>query len=163
MADRRPALYLEGARVMGGKFRNFAGEARQYNNEGVRNFCVVIEDEDLAQQLLEDTWDIRVLAPREEGDRPLHYLPIEISYKSKSRPPKVVMVTERGKKTELDQESLSTLDYAEIISADLTINPWESTRRSGDPYIKAYLQEMYVTIEEDHWASKYDFDSAEEP
>ena len=63
------------------------------------------------------------------------------------------MVTRR-KKTKLDEENISALDYASIKEVDVIVTPfdWEVNGKSGT---KAYLQTMYVTINEDEFADKY--------
>lgn len=147
MAVRSKHVSIENARIC---FRNFSGKEGRFNPAGNRNFCVILDDE-LAKMMLDDGWNVKFLRPREEGDTPQPYVQVSVSYRN--IPPKVVLVTSHGKSI-LDEDSVGTLDWAEIENVDLTFSPypWEVNGKTG---VKAYLKTMYVTIAEDKFESKY--------
>lgn len=138
---------IENARIV---FRNFAGREGQYNREGDRNFGVLLP-EDVAKVMEEDGWNVKYLRPREEGDVPQPWVQVSVSYKG--RPPRVVMVTSRGRNT-LSEDLVEALDYADIANVDLILNPYEWIV-NGKSGVKAYLKSIFVTIEEDELERKY--------
>lgn len=146
-------IVMENARLI---FRNFEGREEKYNRKGDRNFGLIIEDPEVAQQLAEDGWNIKELTPKNNDDyddtpEVIYWLPVTVRFDNV--PPKVMLVTRR-KKTRLNEENINTVDYANIAKVDLTVTPydWEVNGKSGT---KAYLQTMYVTINEDEFADKY--------
>ena len=138
---------LEDARII---FRNFTGKEGRYNREGDRNFCVLL-DEDTAEAMEKDGWNIKALRSREEGDPEQPYLQVSVGFKI--RPPRIVLVTSKGRTT-LDEDVIDMLDWVDVKTADLTIRPYEWAV-GGKNGIKAYLKTLYVTIHEDPLDLKY--------
>lgn len=147
MAGKDGTLLMENARIL---FRNFAGREGMYNREGDRNFCVLLEDE-LAEQMAADGWNIKQLKPREEGDEPTPYVQVSVGYKY--RPPTIVMITSKGR-VHLSQDEVELLDWVDIKNVDLVIRPYEWAV-SGNTGIKAYVKSLFITIEEDPLELKY--------
>lgn len=131
-------------------FKNFSGKEGKFNPPGKRNFCVVLTPE-IANDLRADGWNVKESQSRVEGDDPLLYLPIAVAFGD--YPPKIILITSHGK-TKIGEDEVNTLDWADIETADVIINPYqyEVNGRSG---VKAYLKALYVTIREDQFESKY--------
>lgn len=142
-----PSFMIEDAQIL---FRNFAGKEGPFNIEGDRNFCVILEP-DMAAQMEKDNWNVRYLEAREEGDERVPYVQVRVSYKN--RPPRVVMMTSTAR-TNLTEDSIETLDWVDIQSVDLICRgfEWDINGKTG---VKAYLQSLFVKIEEDPLERKY--------
>lgn len=145
---RRNNVTLEDVRIV---FRNFSGKEGQYNREGDRNFAVLLPRE-VANDMAKDGWNIKELAPREEGDEPQAYLTVKVNFNGPN-PPQIVMVTSAGR-TVLGPEEVNILDWAEIRKSDLIVSPydWNVNGKTGRT---AYLHKIFVTIEEDELDLKY--------
>lgn len=144
-----PNLEIENATIL---WPNFAGKETRYNRAGDRNFCVIIDNPREAQNLSDYGWNIKIRSPRDEGDEPQHYIQVTVNFNFWKRP-EIYMITRNGKVL-LDEESVTSLDYADISHADIVIRPrvWDD---NGVQRIKAYLQELYVVVEESRFAAKY--------
>ncbi len=118
MTQKVENLLIENARIM---FRNFGGREQQFNSEGDRNFCRYL-DPRRAEDLLSRGWNVKYLRAREEDDEPQAYVQVAVNYK-KGRPPRVVIVTSRGR-LDLGADEVDMLDWADIKCADIIINPY---------------------------------------
>jgi hypothetical protein len=149
MADDNTVL-MEGVRII---FRNFEGKEGKYNKAGSRNFAVLLDDQ-IAEVMAGDDWNVKWLEPREDDEEETRqaYLPVEVAY-DRGRPPRIVMITSRGR-TNLGEDEVEMLDWADITNVDMIVRPyrWEVNGKTGT---KAYLQSMYITIEEDALERKY--------
>ena len=154
MPDATKTFMVEDARII---FRNFTGKEGQYNREGDRNFAVVLPA-DIADQMLRDGWNVRFLDAREEGDEPTAYISVAVNFSN--RPPRVVLLTSTSR-TQLDERSVEVLDWADIRTADLIARGYDWTV-NGKTGTKAYLQSLFVTIEEDALERKYAINNTEE-
>lgn len=147
MPDQVKTFMIEDARIV---FRNFSGKEDKYNREGDRNFSVILP-EDLAASMLADGWNVKALASREEGEPDTPYIQVAVNFKN--RPPRVVMITSTAR-TNLGEDSVEVLDWAEFATVDLICRgyEWDVNGKQGT---KAYLQSLFVTIEEDALERKY--------
>lgn len=130
-------LQIDDARII---FRNFSGEPSQYNREGERNFALVIPDQEIADALIEDGWNVKIKPPREEGDTPLMYLKVKVKFND--RGPHCHLVTGRNR-VKLDEDSISCLDKIYISSVDMDLRPYDWEVR-GETGRTAYLQSIRV-------------------
>lgn len=133
------------------KWTNFKGEENANNREGSRNFCLVIRDPEIAQQIAADGWNIKHHDPREDGDPDEYdYLPVFIRFDI--APPEIYLIKDGVASNEpLKEESIGSLDGKKYKHIDLEVVPyfWEYPKGSPNAKrgIKAMLSTMYIEPE----------------
>lgn len=157
MAKNIENIKIENARIV---FRNLSGKPDKFNPQGgKRSFSVVIEDHEFANELKREGWNIKQFNPSPDSDEePAHFISVKVSYNN--IPPHIYLCTSKNK-TLLNEDTVGQLDYAEISNVDIVITPYqyEMSGRSG---ISAYVKTMYVTVVEDEFASKYEYDDLDD-
>lgn len=141
---------IENARII---FRNFSGAADKFNREGDRNFAVVIPDQEIADMLIADGWNVKIKDPREgyEDEGPFMYLQVAVRFNN--RGPGVYL--ESGNNVQrLNEDTVDMLDEINIVSVDMDIRPhdWEVNGKTGR---KAYLQSISVRQDVDRFGARY--------
>lgn len=153
--DGKHTLIIEGAQIF---YKNFSGRPTEYNREGDKNFCVYIDNEELANEMINDGWNIR----NTNSEEPRYYTAVKINYDNEYYVPEVYKINSRNKKELLKKDTIACLDSADIANIDILISA--STNSTTCKYaLKGYVKEMYVTINESRLAQKYaELESPEE-
>lgn len=167
--DLNNMLRIEGAEIWA---LNFSGRANPpYNREGDRNFCCEF-DVELGDLLKEEGWNVKYHRDHDTDEPISAYINVSVNYKvgnPKLRPK--IYVISGSKKTLLNEDTVGAVDGYDIVTnangrmiADIEIRPRAWEMNDGKKGIKAYLSEMYITINESKFAQKYaDFESDENP
>lgn len=149
----RGILQIDDARII---YRNFAGAASKFNREGDRNFSIVIPDQEMADALVNEGWNVKIKAPREDGDVPFMTLPVKVKFND--RGPNVYLQT-GNRMNRLDEDSIACLDQIDIVSVDLDVRPYDWVLYEGTKDEKrgrsAYLQSIKVVQDVDRFASRF--------
>lgn len=151
----RDILQIDDARII---YRNFAGRGDKYNREGDRNFAVVIPDEEMANELTNLGWNVKIKPPRDMNGNvdpdatPFMFLPVKVKFND--RGPNVYLKT-GNVQNRLDEESVGLLDNIDIIGVDLDIRPydWDVNGKEGRT---AYLQSIRVIQDVDRFSGDDD-------
>lgn len=149
------SIRIKDAKILYGRFRNFSGRPTAFDRieDGkevyTRTFCVEVRDNDDAYEygnaplrisdLIADGWNVKTLNPKEEGDEPIHYIQVKVQFGK--IPPKIVQRTSAGE-SNLDEDTVGSLDWADIVQAKLIIRPYNYAPGK----ISAYLKTMFVTV-----------------
>lgn len=157
MAKLQKKIAIENANI---GWTNFGGAPTQYKPAGVHTFTIFLED-DIAHKLEDQGWNVRWRESKYDEDaEPFPTLEVTLSY-NPNRPefdPEVFRVC-GNRMTKLDREALGILDrdcrQNMVENVDLGIRSYEWSRPDGTHGVKAYLDFIYVTVEQDPFAEKY--------
>ena len=141
-------LQIDDARII---YRNFRGEGSKYNREGDRNFAVIIPNQEIADKLIEEGWNVKIKPPRDEEEDPFIFLPVKVKFNGNG--PHIYIQSGRSM-VKLDEETVEQIDDLDISSVYLDIRPyeWEVNGKTGKT---AYLQSMKVVQRIDRFAAEF--------
>ena len=133
------------------KFPNFAGDAMRYNHAGDRNFVVKIEDQEIADALIDAGYNVSIKTNPNEGEPPYMNLKVKVKFNpGYERNGPFIYIVSRGKKTRLfpgvgEDDPLRDLDKIRIDYADMDIAPnyWRDDM-TGEQRVTAYLRSICV-------------------
>lgn len=132
-------------------FRNFEGRAGQYNKEGDRNFCVLLDPEDAAY-LENEGFNVQHFHPRDDRPEDIPQAFMRLIVRFDRIPPKIVLITSKNR-TVLTEESVGSLDRIRVDHVHVAIHP--RLNRNGKYKYTGYLRELYVYVMESYLENKY--------
>lgn len=154
-------MVIKDAMLLSRPYRNFEGRPNDYNPAGgSREFGVVIDDPELAQELAGDNWNIKTITNRDGREylygvkadgRDLNWMPVKVKYKKldgkPTIPPKIEIKTTNNVLF-YEEDNVKELDNADLMDVSLLINPSRKVT-NGKPYTTAYLNRMRATLLDD--------------
>ena len=141
VGNGRTKLGIDNAKIC---HKNFDGSNDPYD-QGL-GFSVIIPNEETKELLVNDVnqlgagWNVKIRAPREEGDTPFMHLPVKIRI-SETRPQ--IFVRTGNKTIQMSPMDIGRLQRMNISSVDLDISPNDGDFH-GRPYRSAYLDAIWV-------------------
>lgn len=156
MPRNRETVTIRDAAII---FKNFTGEAKKFNAEGIRNFSVLLGEKD-ALELEAKGWNVKGLRRQEEDEEQNYHLKVAVNFAKK--PPRVWLVsnvdptTGIGRnRTMLGEGMVGILDQLEATKVDLVISAYDWQLDTGASGRKAYLQSLFFTMYEDELEQEY--------
>jgi len=112
------------------------------NKGGTRNLCIRLDNE-IAEQMRDEGWNVKILPPREDGDEAHYFISAEVRFRPMR--PSIYLVS-GNKKTLLDEDTIECLDNSRFKEVSLRIHPRVWVNDNGEEKIKAFLSEAYFVV-----------------
>lgn len=138
-------LSVEGAGII---FKNFSGKPTDFNPVGGKRTFALVLPREIADDLVEEGWNVRRRPAKDEGDEDMLYTEIVVNMASQY-PPKLHLLFRYGdseKLVQLREEDLFELDENVLTDIDVVIHPFNHGRsNSAGSTVKGYLKTLYAT------------------
>lgn len=144
----RGVLEIDDAKIV---FRNFEGRGSSFNRPGDRNFAVVIDSRELADELIAHGWNVKIKPPKDDNFDEFMYLPVKV--RADDYGLRVYLQT-GGSKNEIKPEDIGLLDHVELACADMDLRPfdWDFNGKTGRT---AYLKSIKCYQNVDRFADNF--------
>lgn len=140
--------------ILPGSWRNFRGEGTQFNPAGKRNFNVRIDDISLVNTLKNRGFNVREMKKQNEDDETSYYMQIKLQFNQYG--PRVIQYVQGNPNgVELDEDTIETLDNADILDCVIKIRPYDWTMATGSQGTTAYLTELAVQIPDNRFGERF--------
>lgn len=147
-------VIIEGAtneNILGGSFRNFKGEKRQFNAPGKRNFNLRIDGALVPFFTEELNCNVKQFGgDQESGEPPIYFVKVNVNDQTSNRPPKIQMLGGNKKLTELTPDQYGMLDGAYFENVDMVISLYEKYEHAS-----LYMNLGVFTLKSDPITEKY--------
>jgi hypothetical protein len=137
---------------------NFAGEERPpYDDAGDRYFNAGIPDEETAQRMLADGWNVKWTSPSKTATPeviaefvPEPFIVVHLGFKF--RAPQIILIRD-GKPSVITEKNTSLLDSTDFEGVDIVVRARRHEMNGGG--YKAWLAEFYGTVKLSDMGKKY--------
>lgn len=144
-------LEIDDARIT---YKNFEGRPTDYNKAGDRNFALVIDDPEVAEELRDEGWNVKIKEARTPDEEPFMYLPVKIGFNEYG--PNIYLYSGNHKRV-LGPETIGCLDRARLTRVDLDIRPYDWSR-PGASGRSAWLRGLRAEQELDRFSAGYEYE-----
>lgn len=139
-------------------YKNFAGNPTDVNPAGGKRTFALCLTSEVGEYLRDLGWNIKIAAPKKEGDEPVLYTEIVVNMESMYPPTVELISTFNGKTTvtTLRGNDVKRLDNVWIENIDIRVHPYRHDRH---PYtFKGYANDIRVIQSQggSHFGGKYD-------
>lgn len=157
--EKNGNVSFNNAQIARGRWSNFSGGPTDWDPKNTKRWFTIFLPDDEAQRLTDLGWNVRTRNSTNESEPELKYLKIAMNYDPEMpwSHPRIWLVRRVGNPELLEAEDLFQLDNKDlvIIKASIQIRPHDWKLANGTSGRKAWLKQMYVSIEQDDFGAEY--------